>query len=189
MNRAFAVAACLVLVGCAGPAGKDGARGPAGEQGPAGKDGAPGSAGKDAAVSGSRLKAQYQVGDDGSSAFYGWIDTKTQQPCTYYAAADGQPRCLPAKHGGTRFYADPACTTAVYVYFNLPSPPAYVPAQTIFVGKSTYLHLGQPENPVTTYDDNGSGCATLGAGNPSNTYVSVIEELSPDWFVAGTLSE
>lgn len=189
MNRAFAATACLVLLGCAGPAGKDGARGPAGEQGPAGKDGGHGSAGKDAAVSGSRLKAQYQVGDDGSSAFYGWIDLKTGQSCAYSVATDGMTRCLPAPTSGfisNILYTDPSCSTHMYSAATKGPVPAYV---TMNTKPQFYIHLGQAITPAEVYYDNGGGCMLVGPTDLNSNSYYAIDILQPDWFVSGMLTD
>ena len=96
------VVGCLTaLAGCGGGddvAPRDGAAGRDGAQGPAGKDGAPGAqgpAGKDVAVSGTRIKARYLLGDDGARMLLGWQDTKLGAACEWGVASDSKTRCLP----------------------------------------------------------------------------------------------
>ena len=44
---------------------------------------------------GSRLKARWMEGPDGTRTFWGWYDTSLRAPCRFGWAADGQIRCLP----------------------------------------------------------------------------------------------
>ena len=61
--------------------------------------------------SGSRLKAKYYVGSDGSRQFLGWHDSMLNVDCAFYPASDGTTRCMPA---GTTVsasvFSDPGCS-------------------------------------------------------------------------------
>jgi hypothetical protein len=62
-------------------------------------------------VSGTRIRAVYLNGTDGSRAFDGWHDAQLGVDCSFVPAADGLTRCLPS--GGPtvgNYYADAACT-------------------------------------------------------------------------------
>src|SRR5664280_530267 len=48
-----------------------------------------------AATSGSRLKANYYVGTDGSKEFIGWHDSQLGVDCSFVLASDGTTRCMP----------------------------------------------------------------------------------------------
>jgi len=59
-------------------------------------------------VSGSRLRARYYQGDDGSRQMLGWYDTELGTHCTVMPAEDGTLRCLPSTIVLT-YFSDPAC--------------------------------------------------------------------------------
>lgn len=64
-------------------------------------------------LSGSRLKARWRVGEDGSRELLGHHDAALDADCIWGTTADGQERCLPAGEeiAGSigSFYADAAC--------------------------------------------------------------------------------
>lgn len=61
------------------------------------------------------LSAAFVVGEDGSSGFFGWVDTKhSNAPCGFSNAADGQSRCLPFDNWGIVWedlFTDTNCTS------------------------------------------------------------------------------
>ena len=59
--------------------------------------------------SGTRLKARYYVGADGSKQFVGWRDTMRNEDCGFQKTDDGTLRCLPAP-SYVVYYADAGCT-------------------------------------------------------------------------------
>jgi hypothetical protein len=67
--------------------------------------------------SGSRLKARYYVGDDGSKQFAGWYDSERKENCTVMSASDGVLRCLPftlfASAGS--YFSDSNCSSQYFV--------------------------------------------------------------------------
>ena len=106
--------ACLVYVVIAAcNAGENSARyvdsdgsAPNGHDGSSGADGSGGDlldaltnpvadAKADPATSGTRLKAKYYAGADGSRQFVGWHDAQRDEDCYFGAAADGVLRCAP----------------------------------------------------------------------------------------------
>jgi hypothetical protein len=63
------------------------------------------------AASGSRLKAQLIVTDDGAGAFVGWFDSARRAPCSFQTADDGMERCLPSDAPSIiPAFLDPQCT-------------------------------------------------------------------------------
>ncbi len=66
-------------------------------------------------ISGSRLRARFLLGDDGSKEFTGWYDNKLMQPCVFRKGTDGL-RCLPeiateqAKGVQGPLFSDDQCT-------------------------------------------------------------------------------
>ncbi len=106
--------------------------------------------------SGTRLKANWLVGADGSRQFVSWHDSQVGADCTFVPAADSTVRCLPSTPGaGGPFYADPACS------------------QTLGAKQTAYCaNLGAPT--VITLPDTTQGitCTVAGGyiGYPSHVY-------------------
>lgn len=67
------------VTGIPGPRGEPGERGPAGPPGPAGVDGNLTAL----YLSGTRIKAQYLLGADGSKVLHSWFDTERQEQCEW----------------------------------------------------------------------------------------------------------
>lgn len=64
-------------------------------------------------TSGTRLKAKYQQGEDGSRQFIGWYDSKLKEDCWFVQTKDGL-RCLPGLYSSsTMFFLDANCTHAI----------------------------------------------------------------------------
>lgn len=70
--------------------------------------------------SGSRLKAKWYKGVDGSKQWIGWYDSQRQEECSIARAADGKDRCLPItvfiqptiyNSAPTGYYGDATCAT------------------------------------------------------------------------------
>lgn len=117
--------------GLQGPVGPPGPQGP---QGPAGTAGLPGPAGLDGSSlykSGSRIKARYIEGADGSRQFVGWRDTLRNEDCGYYSI-QGVMRCLPAIATTNYFFKDAQCTMPIVLVPKgaapCPGDIPYVPA-------------------------------------------------------------
>ena len=179
--------------GARGPAGAVGERGPAGEPGApgpagaAGKDGAPGPVGPENATtrSGSRIRARYLLGADGSRQWLSWTDTMTGQPCTYRAASDKLTRCLPEKFfGGSVFFSDAACTSAVFVW----SPGTPTTYGTSDLVPNRYFKSGAEQaEPSSVYQLNSSNqCSALPPGSWSGVSFYPLTEVPPSTFVEAT---
>jgi hypothetical protein len=70
--------------------------------------------------SGSRLRAIYVVGSDGSREFRGWHDAQRNEDCSFTNASDGSMRCMPVAGGsGGLYYSDASCTVPIFLI-----PPA-----------------------------------------------------------------
>lgn len=64
------------------------------------------------ATSGTRLRARYYVGEDGSKQFIGWHDKTRNEDCYFARVADGALRCTPlASASQPVFFGDPGCST------------------------------------------------------------------------------
>ena len=153
----------------------------------------------DQPTSGTRLKAQWYVGTDGSRVQAGWYDSQLQVTCSLYMASDGTLRCLPIQAGvDTSAFSDSACTQPIVISTGCQPTYAYVlapitgnacPPQdtwTIYqVGAqlSTYYALVE-----TNFIDGGMTCTAGSASKTSNlTYYTLGAVVPPSTFVQATL--
>lgn len=198
MVRRLFLVAIVVLAGCKGAEGakgadgEDGARGEVGargtdgmpgakgDQGPAGVDGA------DVALSGSRLKARWDVGADGSRAFAGWFDTQIGAECSYAMASDGKRRCLPEAPAGFLQFTDDKCT---YGYLVLPDSTCSVPAHVkdakqSACGETHVYKVGAavPPPPPLVYQHSGGGACIQGTAGQPGTYYELGPAVDPGTF-------
>jgi hypothetical protein len=146
-------------------------------------------------TSGSRLKARYHTGDDGSREYLPgqWFDSQRNEPCTYTVAGDGATRCLPA---GVefRYYADAACATPMVILESACAMPTYglktVGATCGIEPSNVHVYaLGAVITPMMMFANTGSGgCIGLGAVSGTDyTYITVGAEIPASTFVAATI--
>jgi hypothetical protein len=64
-------------------------------------------------VSGSRVRAVFIVGDDGSKMLHSWWDNQRKETCGWRLVQNGDFRCLPAMAVAGYIFADAACTRLV----------------------------------------------------------------------------
>jgi hypothetical protein len=148
--------------------------------------------------SGSRLKAQYVSGADGSKTFIGMYDTQTKHECAYAFAADGMTRCLPFGPlvvQSTIYYGDMGCTQPI---LNVPktctTPPPYVSTAETTCGGNTSFHV-YPSGAAFTpgamiYLITGSGTSKACTGiKPAMgaDWVATGKEIAASTFVEGTV--
>jgi hypothetical protein len=81
----------------------------------------------DITTSGTRLKANYFVGSDGSKQFQSWHDSQLNLDCNFLTnTVDGTTRCLPVSAGSfIGYYTDPQCFQKV-VAATTCSPGSYL---------------------------------------------------------------
>lgn len=183
--------------GSAGPAGEPGPAGPPGAQGPAGADGAPGA---DASQDGSRLKAVWLVGEDGSRQFSGWRDAQLVLPCEFLRASDDEVRCLPHtpfdNQEGLISYSDPACSVAVAwrpwpfcgdteYFLELVKPPACGDASGPLARRVVRKYLQQVALLEVYYAQPGGVCQGPSPPYPY-PYFTLGQPVTPTTFVAAT---
>jgi hypothetical protein len=155
-----------------------------------------GDARADVATSGSRLKARYLVGDDGSRQWnYGWFDTQLGVNCSFVLAVDSTTRCLPSSGAGVgTYYGDSGCTqrlaaaapTACAAPKYATSIDTTAPACN-FQYKTTVYSLDQAFAGATVYIKSGVSCLStptpatlsfyvLGAEAPAASFVAATEQ-------------
>lgn len=81
-------------------------------------------------MSGTRLKARYYVGADGSKQFAGWYDTSRKENCTVMTASDGKLRCLPSAFFATggSYFSDDGCSQKLFYTVKASASTACAPA-------------------------------------------------------------
>ena len=171
-----------------------------GSGGHAGMDGGPvHDAMADVNQSGSRLKAQYYSGSDGSKAFAGMIDTMTMHTCAFVTASDGTFRCLPSGPdvlASTDYFGDKGCTMPI---LNVPkacmTPPPYIATADTTCGGAAKFHVYPSGSAFTpgadVYARVGSGttaaCVPVKTTSTHGDWVSAGAEAAASTFVQGTL--
>lgn len=137
---------------------------------------------------GSRLRARYLVGDDGSRSFVGWYDSQLGANCWHVPAADGKQRCLPIY--GPIFssfntdFVDAACSQPAIKSAGC-IPPAYARASTSLpaCGGSGFSVYKIGAKAQALYSKSGNACASVSLPPGQDVY-SVGPEIVPATFVA-----
>jgi hypothetical protein len=144
--------------------------------------------------SGSRLKAQYFVGSDGSKAYAGMYDAQTERECSFVTAADGAYRCLPSGPGviaTTAYYADALCTRPILNFPKVCSGPPYVSTFETKCSGVTLFHVFPTSGPFTAgasvYLSAGGACTAIPAVTMPGAWIGTGTEASPTTFVQGNL--
>jgi hypothetical protein len=142
----YAMAACS-SAGTKGFANGSGASGSGGASSSGGASGgAISDANADQTESGSRLKAEYFVGGDGSKQWDGvFLDSERKnEHCAFQTAGDGAIRCLPSAVSNGGYWADSACTTPLGVgdpTCTQQSSYVIVPIGSAACGGTTLIHI------------------------------------------------
>ncbi len=140
----------------------------------------------DGAISGTRLKAQYEEFDDGAKIYYAsWYDSQLQITCAMHLAADNKYRCLPDVYISS-YFSDSNCMQKIsYGCFNN-KYGTEVGATDNACGKSGYhvYNLGLALNQANIYALSGDICIPI-VPQSGYIYQTVGVEVPPDTFVAG----
>ncbi|MFO0588813.1 MAG: hypothetical protein U0441_14785 [Polyangiaceae bacterium] len=147
-------------------------------------------------VSGSRLKAKYRVGEDGSKSYlpYVWYDSQRKEDCGFALAADGKERCLPVGTYNAApgiYFSDAACSISLALALYPGCDVKYVAGSKTnvscqFTSTETQLFtLGAKANLATVYVKSGANCIST-SGMGVELY-EVGPEIPASSFVAGTV--
>lgn len=139
--------------------------------------------------SGSRLKAQTHVGDDGSrTPLTAMFDSELGVECYFAVAADGVTRCLP--FGGPtvgQYYLDAACTQPLAYSPSCPVAGGYVSIRdTTCSPRAQVFPIGSLVTPAGVYLKQGTNCTST-AVTAGAFYYSVGAEVPAASFVAATV--
>lgn len=147
------------------------------------------------AQSGTRLKAQWYVGEDGAREFKGWWDELHDVECAFKPASDGATRCLPGYAVFPISYSDDQCAFPV---FRVPDteasclPTFATTAETAAVcGPSTPGALRKIEQEVVLTEIYGGGpgaCVGPNGVSATTRFYAVGPALLPADFVSGTVT-
>ena len=152
----------------------------------------------DTTQSGSRLKAKYYAGSDGSKQFAGWHDSMLNVDCGFSPASDGTTRCVPSGATTQLFFSDSGCAQALaYIPATGCNSPPYalvtVPASAtpgcasyfervlqVVGAYSGAIYTGTPANCSEQPDGGAIWRATY-------AFYTVGSEVAPSTFVAATV--
>lgn len=156
---------------------------------------------------GTRLRARFVNGDDGSQAAIGHYDSKLNVECQFSEAEDGKTRCLPTRtatlrtpdtfasnYSGARFfYKDNNCTERLAVSNLCEAPARYVKFQDTCGGRPRIANINEIAVPATIYFRSYTG-ACSGASTAGQWYFTELRfytlgaPVQPEEFVAGTIA-
>jgi hypothetical protein len=147
-------------------------------------------------TSGSRLKAKWYVGADGSKQFLGWHDSQLNTDCDFEVASDGATRCIPAYPTGAlvaTYFADTACSQALAYSYHGCTGPTFA-SQSAAASASCALTPATHIYPIsaysgTVYEGSSASCSavTSAAILGAYTFYSIGSEVSPSQFVQATI--
>ncbi len=158
----------------------------------------------DVTTSGTRLKAKYWVGTDGSKQFNTWHDSTLNADCNFVPASDRTVRCLPFANIGASvgsYFSDSGCTQSlVAVTKGCVAPPYTVSFVTNSVGATcssgySYFYRAWPVGSLYSgaiYSGTAANCAAVtgttltSVTTSSDLYVSA-GETPPGNFVQATV--
>jgi hypothetical protein len=171
-----------------------GPQGPPGESGRPGPPGPPGLSGASSLfVSGTRLRARYFAGDDGTRQWNGWYDSERDEECNFtfgnLRASDGTIRCLPL-FGSVRLnaYADPMCTQPVAIVYPATTPctPKYGIAETETCPTLETVYTVSAYTPSQVYNKGLDPCGPDPIDLSVYTFYRADTLVPPSAFVEGT---
>lgn len=128
--------------------------------------------------SGSRLKARYYVGADGSKQFtFMWHDTQRNEDCTFSRVNGSELRCIPG--GLPRIYfADAGCTAPLWVTAKAPAASCYSTSAAKYgtnpdaSGCPTALHILTAAAPTMIYSGSPGACIGSAASDALSYFTS-----------------
>lgn len=177
-----------------GPSGTSFRAGQPGASGVSGDSGAQGPAGKDAQSSGSRIKATYYVGADGSRMFKSMRDTELDDDVYVAKAADGTLRWLPYLYKAQcNYFADDQCTQRVCWRLYGDCSPIGVWGEvggTVCAATPTHIvALGSKvaDNVPLFYQPSAAACSPNGATGTAGQHYLAGTETPATSFVAAQL--
>jgi hypothetical protein len=142
------------------------------------------------ATSGTRLRARYYVGDDGSKQFIGWHDKERDENCAFVNVG-GVLRCIPGAAGTVvGYYSDAGCSVPLYVASKAAMACGGTGAQYTLVYDAGYcakeLIALTPVTPATIYTGSPAACNAVTPAPVSFDYFTKGAVVAWTAFVSGT---
>jgi hypothetical protein len=150
------------------------------------------------ATSGTRLRARYYLGEDGSKQFIGWHDKMRDEDCSFWKAADGVLRCTPFYiTSGASAFSDAGCSVPVIIAAKATGSACGVtapPAKYLYLSdacgaaRQRYTVATQPTGG-TVFSKSGAACTDITAGIAASYDVFSLTSPTPapdSAFVAAT---
>ena len=143
------------------------------------------------ADSGSRLRAKWFMGEDGSKEFAGWYDKQRGEDCWFIGALDAERRCLPIGNANVAYYAEALCQVPlVSDYTNGCNVPKYGLVIDAPSGCKPAGHIhpvGAAFNGPTIWTTSGGSCQGTPNTSPYPLYVTG-DEIPASAFVSATIA-
>lgn len=149
-------------------------------------------------VSGSRLRARYYLGSDGSEQRIGFYDNVRKEDCTFIPGSDGVTRCLPLSNGASLagIFSDSACTSPIaLVAKGCTAPTSVLQYFTVtscgIVYRYRAMSMSTSFSGSSAYTLSGTTCIVYPSGSITTlkaTYdlYTVGSEVAPSSFVDAT---
>lgn len=141
------------------------------------------------ATSGSRLKANYYVGTDGSKQFISWHDSQLGVDCSFALASDGTTRCMPVEYNALTgiYFSDSACSQTLAIINKGCSAPKYAYGGVSSCSSYSYI-IYQPGSAYTgtLYSGTPSSCSATTSSSSSYGFYSATV-VPPSTFVQATV--
>ena len=163
-------------------------------------------AGADTTQSGTRLKASYYVGSDGSKTFFTMHDSQLNVDCGFVTASDGTTRCMPLANAVNvgQFFSDSGCSQALAYTSTACSTTTHYAIQYLSnsggCGYSYHAYTVSGAFAGTVYNGTPSSCTALSSAADASAYsrdlatafstysfYAIGSELPPSTFVQATV--
>jgi len=144
-------------------------------------------------TSGTRLKAKYRMGADGSKEYINgtWFDSQRNEDCSFATAMDGQLRCLPnlaQAYVVESIFSDASCTKPVATVSDSCTHKYAIAYETAvcMAGSQAIRVYNLGAQVSTIYYKSGANCFA-GTISPPSKYYSLGTEVLPSSFVSATI--
>lgn len=140
------------------------------------------------ALSGTRLKARYVVGDDGSRSPLGFFDTARSEACTFQNAEDGKLRCLPTDDLAAvlpKMFVDSACRIPAAYTATCPNARYAIDFTATCPTRMRVFNI-TPATITAVYSGDPGATCTASVKN-SGSYFAISGSAAPDQWVAGAV--
>jgi hypothetical protein len=145
-------------------------------------------------VSGTRLKAQYMIADDGSKEYVTdlWFDSQRNETCAFTVAGDGKQRCIPGGAAAS-MYSDSSCSTPILAVPTGCTTPPYAVGTDLSTCTQTpdanHVYVVGPAAtpaPTSLFMTSGTSCFSVGPAALGFAYYTIGAEIPAASFVSAS---